>query len=126
MGRRTGESRSIGFPSARTFWKRCGSANAILPSGSGGEITSSTTQSVIIAIVEVTSSEARYDASKEWERQSPLVLDVKPLLKAGRVSRAPSTSSLGLDENLAHESYVPLTNQQYEMAAEALRRAVAG
>ena len=64
--------------------------------------------------------------SKEWERRWPLVLDVKTLLRVGRVSRAPSTSALGLDENLAHQSYVPLTKQQYELAAEALRRAGAG
>ena len=64
--------------------------------------------------------------SKEWERWWPLVLDVKTLLRVGRVSRAPSTTALGLNENLAHQSYVPLTKGQYQLAAEALRTAVAG
>lgn len=75
----------------------------------------------LIAIMTVTSSEARYDAAREWEKQWPLVLDVKPTLRVGRVSTGPPTSVLGLNDDLRHQSFVPLTDTQYDAAVAALR-----
>jgi hypothetical protein len=66
----------------------------------------------LIAVMKVISSEARYDAAREWEKQWPLVLDVKPVLRVGRVSRGPPTSILRLKDDLRHQSFVPLTNSQ--------------
>jgi len=77
----------------------------------------------LIAIVEVAVSEPRYDASKEWEKQWPLVLEVKPVLRVGRVSKGPPTSILQLDSSLMQQSFVPLTPQQYKTALAALRSA---
>jgi hypothetical protein len=49
----------------------------------------------LIAVVEVVSDEPRHDATVEWEKQWPLVLDVRPVHKVGRVSQGPLTSTLG-------------------------------
>src|SRR3954453_19402411 len=43
----------------------------------------------LIEVVAVLSDEARHDTSVEWDRQWPLVLDVRPALKVGRVSQGP-------------------------------------
>lgn len=75
----------------------------------------------LIAVMRVTSAEARYDATKEWEKQWPLVLDVKPVLRVGRVSKGAPTSILQLKSDLRHQSFVPLTDVQYEAAVAALR-----
>jgi hypothetical protein len=77
----------------------------------------------LIAVVEVLSDEARHDATVEWEKQWPLVLDVRPVLKIGRISQGPSTSSLGLRDDFAHQSFLPLTESQYENALRLLRAA---
>jgi hypothetical protein len=77
----------------------------------------------IIAAVEVQSEVARYDATREWERQWPLVLDVRPLLKVGRVSQSPPTDVVGVKDDFAHQSFLPLTPVHYEAALDALRAA---
>ena len=77
----------------------------------------------LIAVVVVVSEQARYDATLEWEKQWPLVLDVQPVLKVGRVSQGPLTSTLGLRQDLAHQSFLPLRQPEYERAVEALRAA---
>jgi hypothetical protein len=77
----------------------------------------------LIAVVEVLSEKARHDATVEWERQWPIVLDIRPILKVGRVSQGPATSVLGVAEDLAHQSFVPLKSAQFDLAVEALRAA---
>jgi hypothetical protein len=77
----------------------------------------------LIGVVEVLSHEARHDASVEWERQWPWVLDVAVLMKVGRVSQGPATSQLGLTDDFSHQSFLPLTPAQYEDAVRALRAA---
>jgi hypothetical protein len=77
----------------------------------------------LIAVVEVLSDEPRYDASVEWERQWPLVLDIRVTLKVGRVSRGPMTSSLGLTEDFSHQSFLPLKTDEYDAAVRLLRAA---
>jgi hypothetical protein len=76
-----------------------------------------------IAIVEVTSDEPRHDVSKEWEQQWPIVLDIRPVMRVGRVSRGPSTDVLQLSDDLMHESFVPLNPTQYRAAVDALKAA---
>jgi hypothetical protein len=73
----------------------------------------------LIAIVEVTSDEPRHDVSKEWEQQWPIVLDIRPVMRVGRVSRGPSTDVLQLSDDLMHESFVPLNPTQYRAAVDA-------
>lgn len=77
----------------------------------------------LIAVVEVLSEEPRHDATLEWERQWPLVLDVRPVLKIGRVSQGPPTSVLHLAEDFAHQSFLPLKPKQFDAAVQALRAA---
>ena len=75
----------------------------------------------LIAVMTVASPEVRYDAAQKWERQWPLVLEVKPMLRVGRVSQGPPTSVLRLKDDLRHQSFLPLTNARYETAVAALR-----
>ena len=77
----------------------------------------------LIAVVEVVSDDARYDVALEWERQWPLVLDIRVVLKIGRVSRGPLTSTLGLSDDFAHQSFLPLSAANYDRAVQALRGA---
>lgn len=77
----------------------------------------------LIAVVEVRSSEARYDDALEWERQWPWVLDVRPVVKVGRVSQGPPSSVVSLTESLAHQSFARLSQQQYDAALRALKEA---
>lgn len=77
----------------------------------------------IIAVAEVKSDEPRYDATVDWERRWPLVLDIRLVLRVGRVSRGPLTSSLGLTESFAHQSFLPLKPTQYDEAVRLLRAA---
>jgi hypothetical protein len=77
----------------------------------------------LIAVVEVRSDEPRYDASLEWERQWPFVLDVAVVLKIGRVSLGPPTSVLGMTDDFAHQSFLRLGSAQYQTAVRALRAA---
>jgi hypothetical protein len=77
----------------------------------------------LIAVVEVRAEQPRYDATVEWERQWPLVLDVAVVLKVGRVSVGPPTDALGLAAEFAHESFLPLTPAQYDKAVDLLKAA---
>jgi hypothetical protein len=75
----------------------------------------------LIGIVEVRSDEPRYEPEPDWERRWPWVLDVVPILKVGRVSQGPSTSLLDLTDDFAHQSFLPLTTNQYDRAVRLLR-----
>lgn len=76
----------------------------------------------LIAIVEVLDDEPTRDpAPSEWEKQWPLILRVRPLIKVRRISAAPSTHVLGDLYDLAHKGFVPLTPPQLTKAEEALR-----
>lgn len=77
----------------------------------------------LIAVVEVRSAKARYDTSDELERPWPWILDVRVLLKVGRVSQGPSTDLLGLTDDFAYQSFLRLAPAQYEHAVQALREA---
>lgn len=77
----------------------------------------------LIAIVEVVSDEARYEPGPDWERRWPWNLDVVTVRKVGRVSQGPDTALLGLTDDFAHQSFLPLTRQQYERAVQLLAAA---
>jgi hypothetical protein len=78
----------------------------------------------MVAVVEVLDDEPTRDSSPSlWEKQWPLILNVRPLLKIGRVSRSPSTDLLGDLCNLAHQGFVPLTDRQLRQAEALLREA---
>ena len=80
----------------------------------------------IVALVEVLDDEPKLDpAPTEWEKQWPLILRVRPILKVGRISKAPATNLLGELYNLAHQGFVPLTAQQFERAEPLLKQAAA-
>lgn len=76
----------------------------------------------LIAIVEVTDAEAR-DLPRTGEERWPLVRAVRPVMKIGRVSQAPSTDILNLPDDLRNQSFVKLGRPQYEQASAALRAA---
>jgi hypothetical protein len=75
----------------------------------------------LIAVVEVLSADPRYDIAKEWEKRWPFVLDIRPLLKVGRVSEGPSTDILNLADSLFHESFLRLKPETYAVALKALK-----
>jgi hypothetical protein len=77
----------------------------------------------LVAVVEVLDDEARLDpAPKEWEKRWPLMLRVKPLLKVRKVSKAPPTAALGALPDLAHQSFLPLTLPQLDLATKLITK----
>jgi hypothetical protein len=78
----------------------------------------------IVAIVEVADNEPCRDPHpSEWEKQWPLILAVRPLLRVSRVSRAPASSSIPELPDRTHQGFVPLTSAQLETAEQLLRNA---
>jgi hypothetical protein len=78
----------------------------------------------IVALVEVLDDEASLDPHpSEWEKQWPLILHVRPLVRIARVSWAPPTSSLGQLPDLVHQGFVPLTDAQLQTAERLLANA---
>lgn len=74
----------------------------------------------MLAIVDVLDDQPTVDpAPFEWEKQWPLCLRVRPLLKIGRISQCPATAMLG-ELYLSHQGFVPLTDPQLAKAKKLL------
>jgi EVE domain len=73
------------------------------------------------AIAEVI-SEHPYEATitDEWNARWPWVVDVRILQKKRRLIEAPSVLELGQIPDRRHQSYVPLTRSQLELAERLL------
>jgi hypothetical protein len=76
----------------------------------------------IVAIVEVLDDDPTVDSHPvDWEKRWPLIVRVRPLLRVSRVSQAPATSVLGSVPDRAHQSFVPLTDEQLTLAEKNLQ-----
>lgn len=78
----------------------------------------------LVAVVEVVAYEPLVDEHpSEWEKQWPLILPIRPLVRVSRVSKSPASNLLGDLPDRTHQGFVPLKDEQLRLAEQLIAEA---